>query len=169
LKELKRSEGRNLISPERYPTWALDVVTARRRSPEDGGFERFKDLAEEARGGGLLEAKGLIATIMCQPEDNGEGEAVLSILSEFDPELQVVAILEELPRLQVQHEDEWADSLVETLARFKPGKLIQVANTSPPLVGACLRLSLRRLADHAELRGANDFVAALRTIMDQIA
>lgn len=155
--------------PERYMSWISELAAARKASSEGGGFAKFVALAEEARGGGLNEAKGLVATIMSQPEDNGEGEAVLSILSEFEPELQVRAILEELPRLQAQHENEWAESLIETLLRFMARELIQGANASSPAVRSILRLLLTRLADRAQVRGANETIEAVRLAMDQIA
>jgi hypothetical protein len=96
IPDIKRSE------------WSTELYAARERTLKDGGFQYFMLLAELARGGGLLEAKALVATITDTPEDNGEGEAILSLLSEFDPHVQVQAKIEELPRLESDLEEGWS-------------------------------------------------------------
>jgi hypothetical protein len=151
-----------MIPEERRDQWLSDLLAARKVSAEEGGFDRFLVLAEEAVGGGLFEAKGLLATITSRPEDNGEGEAVLSLLSGFKPEVDAQATIEELPRLLDQEEDEWAESMIETLARFNPDALIYAANeVSNPLLRSLLRVVLTRLSEEAQGRGANDAAGPL--------
>lgn len=148
-----------MIPEERRHQWLSELLAARRASAEDGGTERFLALAEKAVGGGLFEAKGLVATIMSEPEDNGEGEGVLSLLSEFEPEVDAQATVEELPRLLAQQEDEWADSLIETLARFNSDALIFAANQVRDRFH--LRIVLSRVSEKAQRRGVTDVAGPL--------
>lgn len=146
---------------EQKTKWREELLLARRHSSEDGGFEQFMKLAEESSGGGLYEAKALASTITSVPEDNGEGEAVLALLAGFKPDIQVQAIIEEIPRLLAEHEDEWADSLVETLARFNALDLIQVARSSTEQVRFGLRTVLLRLGDQAKRSNRQDISSDL--------
>jgi hypothetical protein len=109
-----------------------------------------------ARGGGLPEAKALIATLTNNPEDNGEGEAVLSLLSEFDTSIQVRAVLEELPRLSAQGETDRCDSLVETEMRFHTTDLVAAARDSSSVVLAALNQSLLRISEQDAASGRPD-------------
>jgi hypothetical protein len=80
-------------------------------------------VAAAKKDGSLAEAKCLAATITDNPEDNGECEAILSKLCEFDPDIAVRAIVEELPRLKGEGAHDRMESLVETEARFRPEQL----------------------------------------------
>ena len=93
-----------------FENWKRELGAARADSGEECGLNRFLDLIETARGGGLAEAKALVGTICSEPEDNGQGEAALSMLSEFPAAVQSAAVIEELVRLAGAGEDSWAST-----------------------------------------------------------
>ena len=59
--------------------WAQTLRTLRASESEDS-CDRFLELIQAAEGGGFAEAAALLSTITDQPEDAGQGEAVLSFL-----------------------------------------------------------------------------------------
>jgi hypothetical protein len=156
IPEMKRSE------------WMTELYAARERTLEEGGFKRFMLLAELARGGGLFEAKGLVATITDTPEDNGEGEAILSLLSEFDPHVQVQAKIEELPRLEAGLEEDWSNVLIEELVRFRRKELVQVAIKANPLARLHLQVVMLRILQKSRLRGDLALQKVLREAIEQL-
>ena len=141
--------------------WKRQLGAARAESGEECGFNRFLDLVEAARGGGLAEAKALVGTICSEPEDNGQGEAALSILSEFPAAVQSAAVVEELVRLAGAGEDSWARSLVETEARFRPVEFIRAANGSSRETKVLAREILEAISSNATHRGAVDIAGPL--------
>lgn len=142
-----------MIPGQRQSEWLKELKAARERSGEDGGFPRFMAVAECARGGGLFEAKSLVSTISDTPEDNGEGEAILSLLAEFEPKVQVQAKVEELPRLEAGGEEEWSNVLIEELIRYRWDQLVQVVIKANPLVRSFFHIVASRILEKARLRG----------------
>jgi hypothetical protein len=122
-------------------------------------FPQFYEIAEQAQGGGLFEAKALMATIRSEPEDSGEGEAALSLLSGFAPSVRARAILEELPWLVSEGEDDWCDSIVETEARFNFRELVAAADRSDPQALSALKTSLWRISSEDVAAGRPDIAA----------
>lgn len=103
-----------------------------------------------------MEAKVLLSTITDQPEDVGQGEAVLSLLSGFPIDVQAEAIVLEIPRFEREGQHSWSESIVETEARFRRDHLIQKANDDSSQTRAALRAVLERVSAGARSRGAVD-------------
>jgi hypothetical protein len=125
--------------------WAGDLLTCRLSEDEDS-CDRFVDLIQAAIGGGLAEAKVLLSTIRDQPEDVGQGEAVLSLLCSFPIDIQLRAIVAEVPRLESEGQHSWAESIVENEARFHPDHLILAAKSESSGSRIALRAVLNRVS-----------------------
>jgi hypothetical protein len=146
--------------------WAEALRSARASETEDS-CDRFVELIQAAAGGGLAEAKALLSTITDQPEDVGQGEAVLSFLCRFPLDIQLKAIVAEIPRLEGEGQHEWAESLVENEARFHPDDLITVTNGESAETRMALRVVLGRISMRARSRGAVDMaVPVLNALQD---
>ena len=117
---------------------------------------RFFDMIEAAKGGGLAEARILMSTITNQPEDAGQGEAVISILCAYPVDVRVKAIIEEIPRLERDGQQEWSNSLIEDLAKDCRDRLIHAANETSSQTRATLRAVLERVSAGARRRRAKD-------------
>ncbi len=151
-----------MIPTPQQERWAEELTLARQQTNHrEDGFGRFVCLAEAGRRGGLFQAKALMATITSNPEDNGEGEAVVSVLATFEPRIRILAILEELPRFRDQNELSWAESMVETEARYNPGELRQVGKQVNAEIRKLLVLLLSRISHKARNRGTADPVQRL--------
>lgn len=146
--------------------WARALWDAR-FSTNDGPAEwmRFAELAASAKGGGLPEAKALMATLRSVPEDNGEGEAILALLSGFDAPIQARAVLDELPRLSAEGELEWCDCVVETEVRFRTKDLVLAARQSSSAVLVILKESLLRISADAAASGDPDVAKPVLTAL----
>jgi len=92
------------------PDWETQLLAASERDTEEQEHQ-FLSLVDEAENNvDLSTAKALLKTYINKP-DFGTQERVESVLATAGPEIQVQAILEEIPRL-VLEAPEWAETLL---------------------------------------------------------
>jgi hypothetical protein len=155
------------IGTEAQEKWARELLAARKRSNDDAyAFKHFISLVEKANSGGLFEAKALIATITNTPEDNGEGEAVLSLLSAYPSNIRIRAILEALPRFLKEAESAWAETVIETEARFHSDELISCGKEAENEVREVLIIILKRISAGTIQHGEVDFASSLVKLLE---
>lgn len=149
------------MDEKRRKEWS-EALRAARMNTDRGGeeFERFAELASLGSGGGLDEARALMSTITDTPEDNGEGETILSILSGFLPEVRVRAMLDELPRLEDDGDTDWANSILDTLLLECAAELTDGLRASSPRVASIARHVLKRISTYAQEERSADVAAA---------
>lgn len=147
--------------------WAANLRAYRMSEAEDSS-DRFVELVDQADGGGLFEAKTLLSTLTTQPEDVGQGEAVISMLWGFPPSIRVQAILEELPRLERENEHSWSNSIIESAIRSCNSELIQSLNESAIEIRMTLQSVLSRISESARSRRAADIALPILKAISQV-
>ena len=117
--------------------WAQQLLRARQRAGPSN-FQTFLGLLDTIRGDcDLFVARTLMATFSDGLEDDGGQEAVNEVLSGAEAEVRIHALLEDLPRIELEA-GSWLEPLIENEVRFHSDALVKVAREAAPASRALL-------------------------------
>jgi hypothetical protein len=119
------------------PDWEKQLIAASERDSEEKEI-KFLSLVDEAENNvDLSVAKTLLKTYTNKP-DYGTQERVESVLATANPEIQVRAVLEEMPRL-VLEAPEWAETLLGQELEHRSSLVVSLMNSLPQSTIAVIR------------------------------
>lgn len=101
-------------------------------------FNEFVNLVDSIEGKFSADEAKVLMRSFLDIDDYGSQESVCRVLSETDDEVQIVALLEELPRLLLEAK-EWSFVLVGGVVRKMPGKFGMIARSQPKYIINALR------------------------------
>lgn len=136
--------------------WSHELLRASRRRGE-AEEQRFLALVDQAVGKCTLEVAKVLMKTFSDAPDFGTQERVCSALASARPEVQIRAMLEELPRLLLEA-PQWAESLIGEEVEHRPALLKSIAASMPGEV----RMALRQLLSNKDFR---DFYPSATSIL----
>jgi hypothetical protein len=114
---------------ENFEEWKKNLLVASIRDEDDEqSFHDFTDLVEILDGTEGIEALRVLMKTFSDKPDYGTQESVNTIFLNFPQQLYVQAVLEELPRLEIEA-NEWVDCLMADLVRIDRDQLIKTLNS----------------------------------------
>lgn len=112
-------------------------VLALKRFHTTEEVNEYVSLVDEMRNNCTQDVAQVLMQTFTNHEDHGVQESVVSVLASADPEIYLVALLKELPRL-INEAPEWATTLIAREAYYNPQLLVSVATTMQTHVKAIL-------------------------------
>lgn len=111
-----------------FENWKKEILIASEERENEGQFNKFVDLVEMLDGKEGIEVLRVLMKTFSDKPDYGSQEYVNSIFLKFPEKLVIQAVLEELPRLEVESTEQLICVLSDRL-HFSNELLINVINS----------------------------------------